>query len=58
MIGFSQSRFTASEDDGFVQICAELLDGELGTGIFILAGPGHYGNDSGKSHKRTLIMSA
>ena len=51
MVGFSQSVFTASEDDGFVQICAELLDGELGTDISILVGPGHYGNDSGKNHQ-------
>ena len=46
-MGFSQSIFTASEDDGFVQMCAELLDGELGTDISILVGPGFFGNDSG-----------
>ena len=31
-VGFSQSTYTASEHDGFIQICAELLEGELGTG--------------------------
>ena len=35
-VGFSQSLFTASEGDGLVEICAELLEGELGTDISLL----------------------
>ena len=46
-VGFSQSIFTVTEDDGFVQICAELLEGELGTDISIFVRPGIFGNDSG-----------
>ena len=47
MVGFSQSIFIVSEDDGFVQVCAELLKGELGTDISIFVGSGIIGNDSG-----------
>ena len=46
-VGFSQSIFTVTEDDDFVQICAELLEGELGTDISIFVHPGIFGNDSG-----------
>ena len=46
-MGFSQSIFTAFEDDGFAQICAELLEGELGTDISILVVSGIFRNDSG-----------
>ena len=46
-MGFSQSIFTTSEDDGFVQICAELLEGELGTDISLLIQFGVFTNDSG-----------
>ena len=46
-VGFSQSTYTASEHDGFIQICAELLEGELGTDISILVVPGVWGNESG-----------
>ena len=46
-VGFSQSTYTASEHDGFIQICAELLEGELGTDISILVVPWVLGNQSG-----------
>lgn len=35
-MAFSQSTFTASEGDGFVPVCAELLTGNLETEISLL----------------------
>ena len=35
-MAFSQSSFTASEGDGIVLVCAELLTGDLDTEIFLL----------------------
>ena len=35
-MAFSQSTFTASEGDGFVLVCAELLTGDLETEISLL----------------------
>ena len=35
-VGLSQSVLTAHEDDGSIQICAELLNGELGTNISLI----------------------
>ena len=46
-MGFSQSIYTASEDNSFVEICAELLEGELGIDISISVSPGSFVNDSG-----------
>ena len=48
-VGFSQSVFSASEDDGFVLVCAELLEGELGTDIYSFIGPADFGNNSGRN---------
>ena len=47
-MGFSQLIFTASEDDGFVQICVELLEGELGTDISLLIQFADFTNNTGK----------
>ena len=38
----------ASEDDGFVQICVELLEGELGTDISLLIQFAVFTNNTGK----------
>ena len=46
-MGFSQSIFTASEKDDFVQVCAVLLEGQLGTDIPIVINLGMFGYDSG-----------
>jgi hypothetical protein len=35
-VAFSQSSFTASEGDGIVPVCAELLTGDLDTEISLL----------------------
>jgi hypothetical protein len=35
-VAFSQSTFTASESDGIVLVCAELLTGDLETEISLL----------------------
>ena len=48
-VGFSQSVFTAYEDDEFIQICAELLRGELGTDISLLVEV--LGNNSGMNYE-------
>lgn len=48
-MGFSQSIFIASEDDGFVQLCAELLEGELGTDVSVAVGVPGISNDSGRN---------
>ena len=48
-MGFSQSIFTASENDDFVQVCAVLLDGQLGTDVPIVINLGMFGNDSGST---------
>ena len=50
-VGFSQLIFFTSEDDGFVQVCAEFLEGEIGIDmISFLVVPGNFGNDSGRKH--------
>ena len=54
MVGFSQLIFTASEDEGFVQICAELLEGELETNIFLLIEV--FANDSGRKLIQLLYL--
>ena len=54
-MGFSQSIFTGSEDDGFAQICVELLEGELGIDISLLIRFGDFANDSG--NKLILAVS-
>ena len=48
MVGFSQLIFTASEDEGFVQICAEFMEGELGTDISMLIQFVVFANNTGK----------
>ena len=50
-IGFSQSLLTVSEGDGLVQICAELLEGELGTDVSLLVETLDLGNNTGMSTK-------
>ena len=57
-VGFSQSVFPASEDDGFVLICAELLEGELGTYIYSFIGPGDFPNDSGRNISSILHIKS
>ena len=50
-VGFSQLIFSTSEDDGFVQVCVEFLEGEMGIDmISFLVVPGNFGNDSGRKH--------
>ena len=50
-VGFSQLIFSTTEDDGFVQICVEFLECEMGIDmISFLVVPGNFGNDSGRKH--------
>lgn len=35
-VGLSKLALTAYEDDGYVQVCAELLKGRLGTDIALI----------------------
>ena len=55
-MGFSQSIFAASEGDGLAQICAELLEGELGTGISLVVDVLDLGNNTGMSFSEILCI--
>ena len=56
-VGFTQSVCTATEDDDFVLICAELLEGELGTDIYSFIGSGDFRNDSGRNcHINNILL--
>ena len=46
-MGFSQSTFSASEDDGFVRICAELLADQLERDISLLVEVLDLGSNTG-----------
>ena len=48
-VGFSQSLLTVSEGDDLVRICAELLEGELGTDVSLLVEVVDLGNNTGMS---------
>ena len=55
-MAFSQSTFTASEGDGFVQVCAELLTGDLETEISLLVEALDLESDSGISSACLVIL--
>ena len=55
-VAFSQSTFTASEGDGFVQVCAELLTGDLETEISLLVEVLDLESNSGRSNACSVIL--